>query len=161
MPEYLFARYDTPAYLHSAWDIAPGQEAFRQQSWFIRIARGASFRRLELLEILGLKSGAQPQRSTSGTQRFFVGHHDLRQRTTKAAGKSRLREISNIRASSKRGGELLIRSLDFEIDRWFTFQLIGCCEWPILFRAAFKGKTSLFLLCFVPLDGRARFDLRV
>jgi hypothetical protein len=46
--DHLFTRYATPAYLHSAWDFAPGQEGFRQQSWFIRIGRGASFRALEL-----------------------------------------------------------------------------------------------------------------
>lgn len=46
--EHLFARYATPACLHAAWDLAPGQEGFRQQSWFIRIARGTSFRALEL-----------------------------------------------------------------------------------------------------------------
>ncbi|MGZ8901000.1 MAG: PcfJ domain-containing protein [Limisphaerales bacterium] len=48
LAEHLFARYATPAYLQSAWDLAPGPAAFRQQSWFIRIARGASFRALEL-----------------------------------------------------------------------------------------------------------------
>jgi hypothetical protein len=48
LAEHLFARYAIPAYLHSAWDLAPGPEGFRQQSWFIRIARGASFRVLEL-----------------------------------------------------------------------------------------------------------------
>ena len=48
LAEHLFARYATPAYLQSAWDLAPGPEAFRQQSWFIRISRGASFRALEL-----------------------------------------------------------------------------------------------------------------
>jgi hypothetical protein len=52
LAEHLFARYTTPAYLHSAWDLAPGPKAFRQQSWFIRIARGASFRALELPLIL-------------------------------------------------------------------------------------------------------------
>jgi hypothetical protein len=46
--DHLFARYATPAYLHSVWDTAAGQEGFRQQSWFIRIGRGASFRALEL-----------------------------------------------------------------------------------------------------------------
>jgi hypothetical protein len=46
--EHLFARYATPGYMHSAWDLAPGRENFRQQSWFIRIARGTSFRALEL-----------------------------------------------------------------------------------------------------------------
>ena len=48
LADHLFARFATPAYLHSAWDLAPGPEGFRQQSWFIRIARGASFRALEL-----------------------------------------------------------------------------------------------------------------
>ena len=48
LAEHLFARYPAPAYLHSAWDLASGPNAFRQQSWFIRIARGASFRALEL-----------------------------------------------------------------------------------------------------------------
>jgi hypothetical protein len=48
LAEHLFARFTTPPYLHSAWDLAPGPEGFRQQSWFIRIARGASFRALEL-----------------------------------------------------------------------------------------------------------------
>src|SRR5688572_342785 len=48
LAEHLFARYTTPPYLHSAWDLAPGPEAFRQRSWFIRIGRGASFRALEL-----------------------------------------------------------------------------------------------------------------
>jgi hypothetical protein len=48
LADHLFARYATPAYLHSAWDLTPGPEGFRQQSWFIRIARGTSFRALEL-----------------------------------------------------------------------------------------------------------------
>lgn len=48
LADHLFTRYATPAYLHSAWDLPPGQEGFRQQSWFIRIGRGASFRALEL-----------------------------------------------------------------------------------------------------------------
>jgi hypothetical protein len=48
LAEHLFARYETPKYLHSAWDLPPGPEGFRQQSWFIRIARGGSFRSLEL-----------------------------------------------------------------------------------------------------------------
>ena len=48
LAEHLFARYAVPAYLHSAWDLAFGPEGFRQQGWFIRIARGASFRALEL-----------------------------------------------------------------------------------------------------------------
>jgi hypothetical protein len=48
LAEHLFVRYPVPAYLHSAWDLAPGQESFRQQSWFVRIGRGASFRALEL-----------------------------------------------------------------------------------------------------------------
>jgi hypothetical protein len=48
LAEHLFARFTTPAYLHSVWDLSSGPEGFRQQSWFIRIARGASFRALEL-----------------------------------------------------------------------------------------------------------------
>ena len=48
LADHLFARYSTPAYLHSAWDLPSGPDGFRQQSWFMRIAAGASFRALEL-----------------------------------------------------------------------------------------------------------------
>jgi len=32
--------------MDSAWDLPDGPEGFRQQSWFIRLGRGASFRSL-------------------------------------------------------------------------------------------------------------------
>jgi hypothetical protein len=34
--------------MDSAWDLSDGPEGFRQQSWFIRLGRGASFRSLNL-----------------------------------------------------------------------------------------------------------------
>jgi len=45
---HLLCRYSVPAFMDSVWDLASGPEAFRNQSWFIRLGRGASFRSLDL-----------------------------------------------------------------------------------------------------------------
>src|SRR6185369_8901689 len=45
---HLFLLYPVPAFMDSVWDLPPGPEAFRQQSWYIRLGRGASFRDLNL-----------------------------------------------------------------------------------------------------------------
>jgi len=45
---HLLTYYPVPGFMDSAWDLANGPEAFRQQSWFIRLGRGASFRSLNL-----------------------------------------------------------------------------------------------------------------
>ena len=48
LAHHLLCRYPVPGFMDSAWDLAPGPEAFRQQSWFIRLGRGASFRAMNL-----------------------------------------------------------------------------------------------------------------
>jgi hypothetical protein len=45
---HLLAYYPVPGCMDSAWDLPAGPESFRQQSWYIRLGRGASMRRLNL-----------------------------------------------------------------------------------------------------------------
>ncbi len=45
---HLLALYPVPGFMDVVWDLGAGPEAFRQQSWFIRLARGVSFRDLAL-----------------------------------------------------------------------------------------------------------------
>jgi hypothetical protein len=45
---HLLTYYPVPGFMDSAWDWPNGPESFRQQSWFIRLGRGASFRSLNL-----------------------------------------------------------------------------------------------------------------
>jgi hypothetical protein len=45
---HLLAVYPVPPSMDSVWDLPPGPDAFRQQVWWIRLARGASFRDLNL-----------------------------------------------------------------------------------------------------------------
>jgi hypothetical protein len=52
---HLFTHYPVPGFMDSAWDLADGPEGFRQQSWFIRLGRGASFRSLNLALLLTRK----------------------------------------------------------------------------------------------------------
>ena len=49
---HLLARYPVPAFLDCVWDLAAGPEGFRQQAWYIRLGRGASFRELNLPLVL-------------------------------------------------------------------------------------------------------------
>lgn len=49
---HLLTHYRVPGFMDSAWDLPDGPEGFRQQSWFIRLGRGASFRSLNLPLIL-------------------------------------------------------------------------------------------------------------
>ncbi len=46
---HLLTHYPVPGFMDSAWDLPDGPEGFRQQSWFIRVGRGAPFRSLDLL----------------------------------------------------------------------------------------------------------------
>jgi hypothetical protein len=52
MAFHLLIRYPVPGFMDSVWDLAVGPEGFRQQSWFIRLGRGASFRSLNLPPVL-------------------------------------------------------------------------------------------------------------
>jgi len=52
LAQYLLAYYPVPRFMDSAWDLPDGPEAFRQQSWFIRLGRGASLRSLSLPLVL-------------------------------------------------------------------------------------------------------------
>jgi hypothetical protein len=45
---HLFAQYPVPHFIDSVWDLPTGPEAFRQQSWSIRLGRGDSLRSLNL-----------------------------------------------------------------------------------------------------------------
>ena len=45
LAHHLLAHYSVPGFMDSAWDVTTGAEAFRQQSWFIRLGRGSSFRK--------------------------------------------------------------------------------------------------------------------
>src|SRR5439155_10581945 len=48
LASHLLALYPVPGFMDSVWDLPPGPEAFRQQSWYIRVARGESFRSLNI-----------------------------------------------------------------------------------------------------------------
>ena len=48
LAEHLLTHYPVPGFMDSAWDLPDGPEGFRQQSWFIRLGRGTSFRSLNL-----------------------------------------------------------------------------------------------------------------
>ena len=45
---HLFGRYSVPGFMDSVWDMPTGPDAFRQQVWWIRLARGSSLRSLNL-----------------------------------------------------------------------------------------------------------------
>ena len=49
---HLLAFYPTPGFLDAVWDLPFGAEGFRQQSWHIKLARGASLRQLTLPLVL-------------------------------------------------------------------------------------------------------------
>ena len=49
---HLLTHYRVPGFMDSAWDLAAGPEAFRQQSWFIRLGRGTAVRALNLPLVL-------------------------------------------------------------------------------------------------------------
>lgn len=48
LAHHLLAYYPMPAFMDSAWDVENGADAFRQQSWFIRLGRGTALRALNL-----------------------------------------------------------------------------------------------------------------
>lgn len=48
LAHHLLVHYPVPNFMDSAWDLPAGAEAFRQQSWFIRLGRGAALRALNL-----------------------------------------------------------------------------------------------------------------
>jgi hypothetical protein len=45
---HLLALYPVPGFMDSVWDLPSGPDGFRQQGWYIRLGRGASFRALNL-----------------------------------------------------------------------------------------------------------------
>src|SRR5262249_49126405 len=55
LESHLLGLYPVPGFMDSVWDLPAGPEAFRQQAWFIRLARGASFRELNLPLVLTRK----------------------------------------------------------------------------------------------------------
>jgi hypothetical protein len=52
LAHHLLTNYPVPGFMDSAWDLAAGPEAFRQQSWFIRMGRGTALRALNLPLVL-------------------------------------------------------------------------------------------------------------
>jgi hypothetical protein len=52
LAHHLLNHYPVPGFMDSAWDLPNGPEAFRQQSWFIRLGRGLRFRALNLPFVL-------------------------------------------------------------------------------------------------------------
>lgn len=48
LARHLLGHYAVPGFMDAVWDLPSGAEAFRQQSWSIRLARGRSFRELNL-----------------------------------------------------------------------------------------------------------------
>jgi hypothetical protein len=52
LAHHLLTYYPVPGFMDSAWDLPNGPEAFRQQSWYIRLGRGIRFRALNLPFIL-------------------------------------------------------------------------------------------------------------
>ncbi len=45
---HLFARYDVPQFFDSAWFAGSGGDAYRQQCWYVQVARGTNIRRCDL-----------------------------------------------------------------------------------------------------------------
>jgi len=52
LAHHLLTPYPVPGFMDSAWDLPNGPEAFRQQSWYIRLGRGVRFRALNLPLVL-------------------------------------------------------------------------------------------------------------
>ena len=52
LAHHLLTHYPVPGFMDSAWDLAGGPVAFRQQSWFIRLGRGTPVRALNLPLVL-------------------------------------------------------------------------------------------------------------
>jgi PcfJ-like protein len=52
LAHHLLTCYPVPCFMDSAWDLAAGPEAFRQQSWFIRLGRGTALRAMNLPLVL-------------------------------------------------------------------------------------------------------------
>ena len=52
LAHHLLTHYPVPGFMDSAWDLPNGPEAFRQQSWYIRLGRGVRFRALNLPFVL-------------------------------------------------------------------------------------------------------------
>lgn len=52
LAHHLLTHYPVPGFMDSAWDLAAGPEAFRHQSWFIRLGRGTALRALNLPLVL-------------------------------------------------------------------------------------------------------------
>ncbi|HWF20463.1 MAG TPA: PcfJ domain-containing protein [Verrucomicrobiae bacterium] len=48
LANHLLIEYSVPGFMDSVWDLPAGAEAFRQQSWHIRLGRGAAFRALNV-----------------------------------------------------------------------------------------------------------------
>lgn len=48
LAHHLVALYPVPGFMDSAWDVPLGHQAFRDQSWYMRLARGAKLRALNL-----------------------------------------------------------------------------------------------------------------
>ena len=52
LAQHLLGKYATPRWLDAAWDQPLGAAGFREQSWYIRVARGAALRSLNLPIVL-------------------------------------------------------------------------------------------------------------
>ncbi len=52
LAHHLLTHYPVPGFMDSVWDLPNGADAFRQQSWYIRLGRGVSFRTLNLALVL-------------------------------------------------------------------------------------------------------------
>jgi hypothetical protein len=48
LAHHLLAFYPVPGFMDSVWDHNSGPEGFRQQAWYVRLGRGASFRELDV-----------------------------------------------------------------------------------------------------------------
>jgi DNA-binding transcriptional LysR family regulator len=49
LARHLFALYETPPFMDSAWDLPLDVSGFREQAWYIQLGRGASFRSLNVI----------------------------------------------------------------------------------------------------------------
>jgi hypothetical protein len=70
LAQHLVSRYAVPGFMDSVWDLPAGAEGFRQQSWYIRLGRGA---RAGFRAIAFWKSAAPSNQILTGVSTNFSG----------------------------------------------------------------------------------------
>jgi hypothetical protein len=82
LAHHLLTHYPVPGFMDSAWDLDAGAEAFRQQSWFIRLGRGTALRALNL----PLKLTRTMEHHVRHAPDHFTAYQALRYGEVKALG---------------------------------------------------------------------------